>query len=422
MSLGGLTGLARETEERIAALPEPLRRTPGQSAAATDLKTVLRRARQRFLDGHTDDVYDAVTDGRQAPLRLTELVAAAAARFPGVLPGTAALDAERGRIQAAKEGWEIDQGLFVRAVLRSRPAGTHLLESMLRPTARAEGLLAAFRATGEADLGSVRLRRDGTAAELTMCRDDCLNAEDDRQVDDLETAVDLALLDDQIRVGVLRGGTMNHPRYAGRRVFSSGINLKALHAGQISFLGFLMRREIGYISKLLRGVTVENATWWSSSVEKPWLAAVDTFAIGGGAQLLLAFDRVIAAKDAYFSLPAAQEGIVPGVANFRLTRAVGARTARQILLWGRRVHAGEPAADLLFDEVVDPGAMDAAVVDAAARLDSTAIVANRRMLNLAEEPLDAFRAYLAEFALQQALRLYSEDVLGKVGRFAAAAR
>jgi (3,5-dihydroxyphenyl)acetyl-CoA 1,2-dioxygenase len=41
------------------------------------------------------------------------------------------------------------------------------------------------------------------------------------------------------------------------------------------------------------------------------------------------------------------------------------------------------------------------------------------MLNLAEEPEADFRAYMAEFALQQALRLYGEDVIGKAGRFAA---
>jgi thioesterase DpgC len=179
---------------------------------------------------------------------------------------------------------------------------------------------------------------------------------------------------------------------------------------------------MGYLSKLLRGVSVETTSWWWPRVEKPWVAAVDTFAIGGGAQLLLLFDRVIATKDAYFSLPAAREGIVPGASNLRLTRAIGARPARQIVLWGRRVHAGEPASSMLFDEVVDPDAMETAVADAAAKLDNTAIVANRRMLNLAEEPLDAFRTYMAEFALQQALRLYSEDVIGKAGRFAASAR
>jgi thioesterase DpgC len=48
------------------------------------------------------------------------------------------------------------------------------------------------------------------------------------------------------------------------------------------------------------------------------------------------------------------------------------------------------------------------------------VVANRRMLSLAE-PVDEFRRYVAELAVQQALRLYSKDVIGKVGRFTASA-
>jgi thioesterase DpgC len=59
--------------------------------------------------------------------------------------------------------------------------------------------------------------------------------------------------------------------------------------------------------------------------------------------------------------------------------------------------------------------MDAAVETAASALDNPAVVANRRMLNLAEEPADRFREYMAEFAYAQAVRLYSADVLDKVG-------
>lgn len=65
--------------------------------------------------------------------------------------------------------------------------------------------------------------------------------------------------------------------------------------------------------------------------------------------------------------------------------------------------------------------MDRAVAESLERLDSPAVVTNRRMLNLAEEPPEQFRQYMAEFAMQQALRLYSQDVIGKVGRFSAAA-
>lgn len=155
-------------------------------------------------------------------------------------------------------------------------------------------------------------------------------------------------------------------------------------------------------------------------LEKPWIAAVDSFAIGGGAQLLLVFDLVIAASDSYFSLPAAQEGIVPGFANLRLSRFLGSRKARQLILCGRKIWAHEPDAHLLFDEVIDPTEIDTAVERNVQQLSSPAVVANRHMLNLAEEPLELFLHYASEFALIQAERLYSQDVLGKVRQFSGA--
>ncbi|WP_053645806.1 (3,5-dihydroxyphenyl)acetyl-CoA 1,2-dioxygenase DpgC [Streptomyces sp. XY431] len=407
-----------EAERPIAGLPEPDRRSAGQRAAAAAARDAARAIRARFLDAHADAVYDHLTARRTVDLRLAELVTVAATAYPGLVPTTEQLAAERSRPQAAKEGHEIDQGIFLSRVLASPTAGRHLLDTMLLPTPRALRLLPDFERTGTADLGSVRIERRDDAAHLTMCRTDSLNAEDDRQVEDLETAVDLALLDPAVRVGVLRGGEMTHPRYRGKRVFSAGINLKSLHAGDISLVDFLLRREMGYIHKLVRGVRAEQpAHWRSATVEKPWIAAVDSFAIGGGAQLLLVFDQVIAAADSYLSLPAAQEGIVPGASNFRLGRAAGPRLSRQVILRGRRIRATEPDARLLVDEVVEPSGMDAAVERAVAELRGPAVVPNRHMLNVAEEPPEEFRRYLAEFALQQALRLYSDDVIGKVGRF-----
>jgi thioesterase DpgC len=416
-----LARAAEHTDGLLAALPEPGLRSAAQLDAATAAKDAARALRCQFMDTHADAVYDELTDGRSCQLRLAELAESAATAFPGLVPTGAQLAAERNRPQAGKEGREIDQGIFFSRVLRSPLAGLHLLDSMLRPTPRALRLLPEFSDTGIAELGSVRLERRDGVAWLTMCRDDCLNAEDDRQVDDMETAVDLALLDPAVHVGLLRGGEMSHPRYRGKRVFSAGINLKALHGGGISLVDFLLRRELGYIHKLIRGVLVESdAGWRSPAIEKPWVAVVDTFAIGGGAQLLLAVDHVLAASDAYISLPAAQEGIVPGAANFRLTRSAGARLSRQMILQGRRIWATEPDARFLVDDVVEPGDMDIAIERCLARLHGPAVIANRRMLNLAEESPAEFRRYMAEFALQQALRLYSDDVIGKVGRFQAA--
>jgi thioesterase DpgC len=415
-----LSETSQRSDELIASLPEPWERSAEQHAVAAAVHDAVRAVRSHFMDVRAEAVYDELTGDRSRHLRLPELVAAAAVAFPGLVPTADQMTAERARPQGAKEGREIDQGIFLRGVLRSPGTGEHLLKAMLRPTPRALRLLPEFRRTGVADLGSVRMERGDGAARLTMCRDDCLNAEDNQGVDDMETAVDLALLDPDVRVGLLRGGVMSHPRYRGKRVFSAGLNLKALHAGDISLVDFLLRRELGYIHKLVRGIQVEDGLRWQSpTVAKPWVAAVDGFAIGGGMQLLLVFDHVLAAADAYLSLPAAQEGIVPGAANFRLSRCVGPRLSRQVILAGRRIWATEPAARSLVDEVVEPAEMEQAVERSIDRLRSPAVVANRRMLNLAEEPPDEFRRYMAEFAVQQALRLYSEDVIGKAGRFRA---
>src|SRR5580704_14384211 len=287
-----LAETAKRAGDVIASLPEPAGRSAEERATVAEAHDAARAVRCQFLDVHAEAVDHELTSYRGRDLRLPELVESAAAAFPGLVPTVDQMTVERSRVQACKEGCEIDQAIFLRGVLRSPLSGPHLLSAMLRPTPRALRLLPEFSRTGVADLGSVRMERRDGAAELTMCRDDCLNAEDVQQVEDMETAVDLALLDPGVRVGLLRGGEMSHRRYLGKRVFSAGINLKALHGGAISLVDFLMRRELGYIHKLVRGILVEgNPRWQFPTVAKPWVAAVDGFAIGGGMQLLLVFDQ-----------------------------------------------------------------------------------------------------------------------------------
>ena len=413
-----LAEAACRVDDLLADLPAPPARTPAQRDAASSALDRIRAARTEYVAAHAEEIHDELTEGRTLHLRVDELVRAAARAFPGLVPTDEQMAAECSRPQAEKDGREIDQGIFLRGILRAPKAGQHLLDAMLRPTSRALQLLPEFVESGVVRMEAVRLERRDGVAHLTLCRDDCLNAEDAQQVDDMETAVDLTLLDPSVRVGLLRGGEMSHPRYRGRRVFCAGVNLKKLSSGGIPLVDFLLRRELGYIHKIVRGV-VTDACWHSKLTDKPWVAAVDSFAIGGGAQLLLVFDHVLAASDAYFSLPAAKEGIVPGASNFRLSRFTGPRVARQVILGGRQIRADEPDARLIVDEVVPPEQMDAAIEGALARLDGDAVLANRRMLNLAEESPEEFRRYLAEFALQQALRVYGADVIGKVGRFAA---
>ena len=78
------------------------------------------------------------------------------------------------------------------------------------------------------------------------------------------------------------------------------------------------------------------------TTEKLWVAAVETFAIGGACQILHAVDHVIATRGTRLYLPARKEGILPGASNLRLARSVGDRLARQAILSGLEFEAGTP--------------------------------------------------------------------------------
>jgi (3,5-dihydroxyphenyl)acetyl-CoA 1,2-dioxygenase len=210
---------------------------------------------------------------------------------------------------------------------------------------------------------------------------------------------------------VLRGGPATHPKHAGRRIFGAGINLTHLYHGRISLVEFMLERELGPVSKLYRGL--------AGGVEKPWLAAVERFAIGGACQWLLVLDRVIAESGSYFNLPARKEGIIPGCADLRLPRFVGERMARQAIFVGRTFHADTPEGMLIADEVVDPEEMDGAIERSAADLLSAgpeSLVGNRRALREAQEPLDAFRRYMSVYAREQARCLYSPALIDNLER------
>ncbi|MCX4539172.1 enoyl-CoA hydratase/isomerase family protein [Streptomyces sp. NBC_01565] len=404
-------------EKLTSHLPPRRERSVAQQEKAARAETAARGARHRFLDLHADHVHNELTDGRSRQVRLDELAFAGADRYPGLVPTRAEMAADQQLPQSEKSGGEVDQGIFFAHLLDRRDTGEHLLRSMLAPTARALDLLPEFRRTGHLDLGQVVIRRDGCVAEVTICNQHVLNAEDNGVVEALETAVDLALLDDAVSVGVLRGSVLSHPRYAGRRAFGAGINLTDLYTGKIGFVDFMLRRETGYIRKLVHGLNLGSGhRLLDLPGGKPWVGAVETFAIGGATQVALVLDRVIAASDAYFSLPALTEGIVPGAANMRLGRVVGRRMAQRLIFFGEQVAADSPQALALCDEVVAPEAVDAAVAAAADRLADPAVPSNRRMLHLAEESDDLFRTYMSRYALEQSARMHSPDVVAKLER------
>ncbi len=392
-------------------------RTDGRRDETAALKARASAVKERFFRLHAAAICDELTDHCGRSLRVSELLAAASGRYPALLPTRERIDAERALMrQSAKEGCEVDQGLFVAHVLADERRGMHLIHAMLKPKREALDRLAEFRRTGFSDLGEATVERKGKIGYVTVTNPKFLNAESDATTVATETAVDLVLLDDAIEVGVLRGGVVHHPKYAGRRVFDAGINLTHLYYGQISFAEFLIEREMGLLHKIFRG------HWRSESydeqledyVEKPWVAAVEAFAIGGGCQLLCIMDCVLAEQGSYFNLPASKEGFIPGAANLRLPRLVGIKLAREGIFFERVFHADTPEGRMICDEVVPTGEMDAAIERNALQLvraGMTSAVSNRKALRVAQEPLSVFRRYMATYARQQSLCLYDPKLI-----------
>jgi thioesterase DpgC len=345
------------------------------------------------------ELYDKLTEGRTRFIRVDELC-----RRAPHLPSDEALQAEAALPLKEKQGLEKAQGKFLSEVLADPAAGMHLCHAMLLPRADSAARLAEYEKTGSLDLPGAELRRVGKASVLTLRNPRFLNAEDETTLPGLETAIDVATLDPQTEICVLRGGTVEHPKYAGRRLFGAGINLTHLYQGKIRYLWYIIR-DLGLVNKLYRGVASPDSFPEEGGIEKPWVAALEGFAIGGHCQILLTMDHTLAAEDAFLTLPARKEGIIPGAANLRLPRFVGDRITRQAIMNELRIDCAGPAGRMICDEVVPPGGMDSALEKIIERLTSSGVVSaagNRRAIRIAQEPLDTFRRYMSVYACEQA--------------------
>ena len=411
----------RRGDALLARLPPRARRSADDRRWAERVQMAMRDFRAAVLTEHAEAIFLAATGEGRDVGRVEELVYWAAERFPGLVPTLASVLAERARPQKDKEGIELDQGVFLAHMLAHPRIGAHLVQSMRRAKPGSLNLLPSFTATGVADLGSAHLRREGRVGHLHITNPAFLNAEDDALLEALETGVDLVLLDPQIEVGVLRGGIVDHPKYQGRRVFCSGINLTHLYEGQLSFLYYVVR-ELGLVNKIYRGLAntdVPENDLVHCAAEKPWIAAVETHAIGGGVQMILVADQVLAEEGSFFTVPARNEGFIPGLANLRLPRVVGHRLARQMIYFNHKIMADSPEGRLLVDEVVPRGEMDSAIertVDTLLGSGLSGLAGNRRAFRIGEEPLETFRAYMASFSIEQAVCLFSPELIENLER------
>ncbi len=205
--------------------------------------------------------------------------------------------------------------------------------------------------------GPVRLEVSDGVATVTLGRPEALNAISTALAVALAAAVEPLATDPAVRAVVLAG--------AGDRAFSVGADLKE-RAG-FDDHGWFVQREA-----FRRGFAAVRRC------PLPTVAAVFGYALGGGAELALACDLVVAADDATFGLPEVRLGLVPaGGGTQLLVRRVGRSAAKDLVLTGRRVDAAEALRLGLADRVVPRAELPAAARGLAAEIAGNAPTAVR---------------------------------------------
>jgi len=191
----------------------------------------------------------------------------------------------------------------------------------------------------------VMYEKRGKVAYVTLNRPGSLNAMDLRMHEELCAIWDDIEHDASVWLTVLTG--------VGDRAFSAGMDLKELAA----------RTAAGVPPTSLgnRGAGWPRLTERFSMV-KPVIARVNGLAIGGGFELALACDIIIAVEEAQFALPEARLGLIPGAGGvFRLTRQVPFKAALGYLFTGRRMGATRAYELGLINEVSSAADLDACV-------------------------------------------------------------
>jgi enoyl-CoA hydratase len=186
---------------------------------------------------------------------------------------------------------------------------------------------------------------DGVAL-VTIDRPEALNALSFDLLDALAAELEALDADPTARAVVITG--------AGGRAFASGADIREL-AGQTS--------------ATLRDGGRFRAWDRLAAVGLPLIAAVRGVALGGGCELAMACDMIVAADDATFGQPEIRIGVMPGGGGTqRLTRAIGKARAMELILTGRPIGAIEAAALGLVTTVVPAGATVDAALELAARI------------------------------------------------------
>ena len=203
---------------------------------------------------------------------------------------------------------------------------------------------------------------------ITLNRPQALNALNEQVLDDLIVAFAAFEADATQRCAVITG--------SGEKAFAAGADIKEMSdkpAADFYAQDFFAR--------------------WTSHVvkttRKPWIAAVNGFALGGGCELAMMADFIIAADTARFGQPEIKLGVGPGMGGSqRLTRAIGKAKAMEMCLTGRMMGAEEAERSGLVARVVPLASLVEEALKTAAEIAAMpplAAIANKEMVNAAFE-------------------------------------
>jgi enoyl-CoA hydratase len=217
-----------------------------------------------------------------------------------------------------------------------------------------------------AEYENILVEQRGAVTLVTLNRPKQLNALNSQVLGDLIEAFRAYDCDSSQRCLVLTG--------SGEKAFAAGADIKEMEAQGFASM---------YGSNFFAGWEQVTAT------RKPWIAAVAGFALGGGCEVAMMADFIIAADTAKFGQPEIKLGVTPGMGGSqRLTRAIGKAKAMEMCLTGRMMDAHEAersglvarvvAADQLLDEAMK-------TAQAIASMAPLAAIANKEMVNAADE-------------------------------------
>ena len=212
-------------------------------------------------------------------------------------------------------------------------------------------------------------------ATLTLNRPESLNAISRQLAAELLATCGVLAGRNDIRIVIVTG--------AGQRAFCAGADLKE-------------RRMLSPAERTKHTAAIEAAAEALAALPMPTIAAVNGFALAGGAELAIACDLRVASADATFGFPEVKIGIFPGAGGaLRLPRIVGSGAARDLLFTGRQLTAEEAYRLGLVDRLVPADSVVESANQLAASIAANAPLAVRAVKRALEEsfgtPIDDAR-------------------------------